>query len=260
MWIMFFIVFVPIIIGLIHFCFSEKNNTKDYVLNSQNKQSQEINKKISDYEQKKIEYKIPTTAKSVFMPSVGRYFICKQNNFLILFGDSYVFYNKQKNSIQSIYVIPIDFILYYKIQGEVRYEMQISGGGGGGSSIKGAVVGGLIAGSAGAIIGSRNKINEIKSETVKKDERIVELVYITNKNNENSLSLFFDYNSLSVFSELIPEKSYESYKKNKQQIIEINPTNKDIFLQIEKLAELKNKNILTEEEFLEKKTKLLSQI
>ena len=73
------------------------------------------------------------------------------------------------------YNISLDKIEYYGVEGKVFRENKISGGGGGGSSVVGAIVGGAIAGETGAIIGSRRKVNEIKSELLTHDNRAMVL-------------------------------------------------------------------------------------
>ncbi len=73
--------------------------------------------------------------------------------------------------------IPIDRIQYYTKEGDVQYTSHVSGGGGGGSSLSGAIVGGLIAGDAGAIIGSRKKTAPIKTEIQTHDTRQTVLRY-----------------------------------------------------------------------------------
>lgn len=78
-----------------------------------------------------------------------------------------------------IYVteIPIDRIQYFTKEGDVQYTSNVSGGGGGGSSLSGAIVGGLIAGDAGAVIGSRKKTAPIKTEIQTHDTRQTVLRY-----------------------------------------------------------------------------------
>lgn len=74
-------------------------------------------------------------------------------------------------------IIRYDDIAYYEKTGDIQYTSKVSGGGGGGSSIKGAIVGGIIAGEAGAIIGSRNKINEVNTVVETHDTRQTVLYY-----------------------------------------------------------------------------------
>ena len=73
--------------------------------------------------------------------------------------------------------IPIDRIQYFTKEGDVQYTPNVSGGGGGGSSLSGAIVGGLIAGDAGAVIGSRKKTAPIKTEIQTHDTRQTVLRY-----------------------------------------------------------------------------------
>jgi len=99
--------------------------------------------------------------------------------------------------------IPLSNIKSYIRKGDFRTEMRITGGGGGGSSIKGAVIGDVIAGPAGAIIGSRKKTEAIKTENVVIDERetIVQIHY-----NDERKFLFFDSKTYDVLLKIMPEK------------------------------------------------------
>jgi len=104
--------------------------------------------------------------------------------------------------------IPIDKVIYYKEEGSLRYEQEISGGGGMGISYTSAVIGGLLFGTAGAIIGSRNgqEIREIKSETREIDTRIVILKMYDQYNNISNF--VFDCNAVNAFEWYISEKEY----------------------------------------------------
>ena len=105
----------------------------------------------------------------------------------------------------------IDFkdVKYYNINGSEREKQVISGGGGGGSSIKGAVVGGLVAGEVGAIIGSRKKTEEIKTSYEKIDDR---KLVITFKNG--TTKDIKDFSLYEYLLENVPEKDYENYIYN----------------------------------------------
>ncbi|WP_010243672.1 hypothetical protein [Acetivibrio cellulolyticus] len=89
----------------------------------------------------------------------------------------------------KLYTILLDKIEYYATRGEIVHENKITGGGGGGSSIKGAVIGGVIAGEAGAIIGSRKKLDPIKSELIAHDNRETFLNFFDDNNIKNSMFL-----------------------------------------------------------------------
>lgn len=163
--------------------------------------------------------------------------------------------------------IPKDNITSFLRQGDVYNELKISGGKveGGGSSIGGAIVGGVIAGGAGAVIGSRKEVKgeEIKSENIRIDKRQTILEFIVNDKYEH---LFFDSDAYDILIKLIPEKEVQlvnnrnaSKPKNVNDNKNVN-LNKTITEQIRELAKLKDDGILSEEEFIEIKKKLLKQM
>lgn len=87
-------------------------------------------------------------------------------------------------------------ILFWREIGDVRYISNVSGGG---SSIKGAVAGAVIAGDAGAIIGSRKGVT---TETKEIDTR--ELVLKLTNGTEKKLTYIYKDALMNV----IPEKEY----------------------------------------------------
>jgi len=172
--------------------------------------------------------------------------------------------NDSPSNIEKIilFKIPINKLEYYATRGEVVYENKITGGGGGGSSIGGAVVGGVIAGGTGAVVGSRKKIDPIKSELVTHDTRETFLNFFDDENKKHSL--FFDFDDYRKFSELLPEKAFEIVNIIKTKSILNKAINEDsavtITDQIRELAKLKDEGLLTDEEFSEKKKALLEKI
>lgn len=158
----------------------------------------------------------------------------------------------------KISVIPIENIKYFAKDGDISYETQITGGGGGGSSVKGAVIGGVIAGGAGSVIGSRQKTNEIKSETLTHDTRKTILKYYENNalQSVEYLIEFFD-----IFEELIPDKEYnivvakESLKSNSIN----NDFSNNVKDKLRQLNDFKLEGLITEEEYITKKQELLTQ-
>ena len=155
-------------------------------------------------------------------------------------------------------VIPITQIEYFSLEGEIFMETKITGGGGGGSSITGAVVGGLIAGGAGAIVGSRKGITPISSQIIKHDNRETELKYYDDENNLQTL--MFSYESYEIFKLLIPEKEYRfiiSKKTIKNNMFENSENIKD---KIRKLNELKVEGLITEDEYNNQKAILLNKL
>lgn len=94
--------------------------------------------------------------------------------------------------------IPIEDILYFEEYGELRKYSVTSGGG---ISLKGALIGKVLAGDTGMIIGSREPI---RTDIVSEDDRAVELIY---KNSCGEFeNLEFTHEAYAVFKKLIPEK------------------------------------------------------
>lgn len=91
---------------------------------------------------------------------------------------------------------PINQIMFFREVGNVQYTTSVSGGG---VNLAGAVVGGMVAGAAGAVIGSRQAIT---SSTKTHDDRKVVLKL---NNGEEKL---FDYKCYDYFIKMIPEKEY----------------------------------------------------
>ncbi len=104
----------------------------------------------------------------------------------------------------------IDEIKYYRLVGSVYQQQYITGGGGGGSSIGGAVVGSLVAGDVGAIIGSRKKVDNIKTTYETKDDRELELTF------KDDTTITMSYKFYDKLLEYIPEKEYDNYIANKK--------------------------------------------
>ena len=117
--------------------------------------------------------------------------------------------------------IRIENIFYYQESGKIEarerkagYVRQSKSPG----VIESAIVGGLIAGSTGAIVGGMagmNNTNQRSNEytiTEYNDNRIISLFY-KDKDGKNKLYQFMDLNNYNatwkILSELIPDKSYE---------------------------------------------------
>lgn len=146
--------------------------------------------------------------------------------------------------------ISISNIQCFSRLGDLNSYTKITGGGGGGSSIGKAIVGGVIAGEAGAIIASRNKTEEIKSEHVIEDNRNTVLEI---KDNNAMYYLKFESNDYNTFLKLIPNKEI-SFVKNRSNVED------SVYEKIKKLSNLKDEGILTEQEFTNKKSQLLESI
>lgn len=229
---------------------------------------------ISDYKKKQNSINMPRTVKTikyiessencpiVLGESGNHAYIWKSKNTIFLFPSVPTKENLYSRSYIQLNAISIDKIEYFGSRGEIYRENKITGGDGGGSSLGGAVIGGMIAGDAGAIIGSRKGIKEIKSELITHDERVTFLNFF-NENKERC-TLIFDFATFEIFNDLIPEKEYSIVKsiKNIKIIKQKSSTNENSNIpeQLRELAKLKNEGILTEQEFLEKKKILLEKI
>ena len=154
----------------------------------------------------------------------------------------------------GIVEIPIDDIVLFTRYGDMYTTTTVSGGG---SSLGGAIIGGMIAGDAGAIIGSRR---EVTVSTLKVDER--QTVLCVKKDNYEEY-LFFNQQGYDGFLSLIPSKEMTMVNSQNSKInSETNPAtqNDDIYEKIKKLARLKEEGVITEEEFSESKRELLSKL
>ena len=240
--------------------YNQNKETKEQALDEKQNLLNEYNIILKNNQQEIQEIKKETC----YMDSkgYGNDFFCMgysfiKNNILSFLEEIYPINNANKLTIEQIkskikepYRINIKFdeIKYYKLKGKIETKQKVIGTGGG-SSLSGAILGSAIAGSTGAIIGSRKNI-EIKTTENTTDTR--SLIVKTTNNKEYQ---FFCYQLYDVLFDLIPKKDYDVYKKSLNQ----NEENDNIE-QLEKLAELKDKGIITEAEFEESKKKILSKL
>lgn len=114
------------------------------------------------------------------------------------------------NGNEKVFIsrIPIEEVLYFRQIGSLRYEQLIYGSGGSSNSYGGAIVGGLLFGSAGAIIGSRKNEREtnISTKTIEKDTRLLVMAI---KHEATIYQISFGLNSEDVFNWILPDKRYE---------------------------------------------------
>lgn len=166
----------------------------------------------------------------------------------------YLVHNDLVNCLGGI-KIPIKSIKSFLRQGDMYIETNISGGGGGGSSITGAVVGGVIAGGTGAVIGSRKKSQEIKTENKQIDNRetILEFEY-----NDETYYMFLASEAYEILLKLIPQKEFNFVSRDNIKKSDNKLNEETAFNNIRELAKLKDEGILTEEEFQAKKKQLLN--
>lgn len=172
------------------------------------KDTDDYNRRLSEIiDSNKIKYEVPrnTSDYKVITYFRGHPKLCNQLSYMVWIKDSN--WNLVDSNLgltcEGGVKIPLDNIKSFTRKGDIRTETRISGGGGGGSSIKGAVIGEMLAGPAGAIIGSRKKNDAIKTENVVIDERqtIMEI-----EQHDERRFLFFDSKAYDVFLQMIPEK------------------------------------------------------
>ena len=159
---------------------------------------------------------------------------------------------------ESLKQIKLSEILYYRFYSQVDMISEVRGGGGsikgGGTNLNGAVLGGVIAGSTGAIIGSREKIsgtiNPITTSVQKYDNS-----YVILKTQKETIK-FITKSTVQTLEKMMPEKDYDRINDH-EKISEKNNLD-DSIEEIRKYKQLLDEGIITQEEFDIKKKQLLN--
>lgn len=152
--------------------------------------------------------------------------------------------------------ILLEDIQYFKIEGNVQYISDVSGGG---VNMQGAVAGAIIAGDTGAVIGSRVGTNT-KTNIIEKDHRHIVLVY-KEKGILKSMDIksFQPDKTIDVLRNLIPQKEDTVVALNKQESTgNITSAQLSSADELRKYKELLDDGIITQEEFDAKKKQLLN--
>ena len=103
--------------------------------------------------------------------------------------------------------LAMEDIVYYAKEGDVHVTEKVTGGGGGGTSYVGAFFGGLAFGATGAIIGSRKRVEPIRSQTVIHDMRKTILkYYVQQEENKRFISDEYPFELYDLLEKIIPEK------------------------------------------------------
>ncbi|MDE5539817.1 MAG: SHOCT domain-containing protein, partial [Bacilli bacterium] len=196
------------------------------------------------------------------IPSNRKICHVKINNIDIDFGSRcYIWRDENFLSICNTVIrngvkIKIPNIKYYRITGDKYVTTEVTGGGGGGTSIKGAIIGGIIAGEAGAIIGSRKPIESVKSSSTVHDKQSV-LMY----SNNSSMILKFNSEVYDVLLDLLPEKEYEyTIHETKESSPNTPSDTTDTKSKLKELKSMFEEDLITEEEYNSKKQELLSKM
>lgn len=110
-----------------------------------------------------------------------------------------------------------------------------------------AVVGGVLFGGAGAVLGGL-----MGKEKVKKDE----IILLVNHKGEEVV-LVVSGMAMSKLEEVLPNKKVRQSQAIPTALRSNKPPKVDIYVELEKLSDLKEKGIITEEEFNSKKKQIL---
>lgn len=165
-----------------------------------------------------------------------------------------------KPDVSTLHLITISLesILYFEEVGELRKYTKVSGGG---TSLKGALVGYVIAGDIGALIGSRSSI---ETEIVSEDDRRIELIYRDQDDTINNIE--FTYDAYYILKKIIPSKEFRriirlnmSQGANKSNNID-NQNFEKVKNKLEQLNELQKEGLINEKEFLERKNDILNSL
>lgn len=141
-------------------------------------------------------------------------------------------------------------ISHYKLSGSERSETKVQSANDG-VNVKGAVIGGIIGGEAGAVIGSQHNKGRIYSNTEHFDDRYVELYYSENgQTNKLKLSV----TAYPLLEKWYPDKEYEYVLSHAQT----EDKKDDKFEEVKKYKDLLDSGIITEAEFEAKKKELLN--
>lgn len=173
-------------------------------------------------------------------------------------GKNLIFCNYALNGSafsEKLLIIPFDKIIFFTKDGNISYSNKIINEGKN-MSVSGAIVGGLIAGDAGAIIGAGKDANKIQNITVTHDEVHTFIYY-----NVGSSVKIVDVKGEkfnTYILQLLPQKEY-NYVNNQtcnSAILE----NDSIKTALKKLKELYDSGLIDEVEYKNKKDQLLNQL
>ena len=162
----------------------------------------------------------------------------------------------------AVTIIPMEDIVSFQLVGNIDRVTTTSGGGGGGGqpNLGGALLGGLLFGTAGAIIGAQTGIyiDPIKSSTTEYDTRKTLLNIKNAQGVAETKELPFYY--AEVFTKVIPEKEFsfiQAEKSSDKAIKEEKAQDTNSIEALKKFKELLDMGVITQEEFDAKKKQLL---
>lgn len=165
-----------------------------------------------------------------------------------------VFYDDFKG---NMLVIPTDDILYFNKCGGIAYTNRVVDKGKN-ISISGAVVGGIIAGGAGAIIGATKDSHKIDNVTVKHDDVRTHIYFKSSQ--EIKIVAVEGEMFYNCIMQLLPQKDYlfaRNTVNEESKERDCNNSLEESFVTVKSLYE---KGLIDENEYKEKKAQLLNEV
>lgn len=193
----------------------------------------------------------------------------KEFDSILEFDDKIVALNKEKQELYILFDNELDKIIKFNsiIECQIIENSNVMDSGG----IGRALVGGMIAGGTGAIVGattrkSKNIVSNLSIRVVTNDieDSLYNLVIIADSIDTNKILEADFYKQAINFANNVYATIQAIIKDNSKNIkaetnIQEHSSNNGLE-QLEKLAELKEKGILTDEEFTEAKQKILEKL
>ena len=205
------------------------------------------------------------SVKSVTNASDGYDYVLGKDNENSLYVVEKKYYSNSSNDESQFRFekILFDDIQFFSKEGDIQYTTQVSGGGarGGGSSLK-AVIGGLVAGGAGAIIGSRKKVqvDEIRTVEHKHDSRVTIIRY--KKNGMLKEKKYTGFDAYEFLLESFPEKDLTnmqvSSNGNTESLKQSKNTENSVEERLTRIKDLYEKGLLEEEDYQKKKEEIMA--
>ena len=156
----------------------------------------------------------------------------------------------------NILTIPFDEILFYTKDGNVSYSNKIINEGKN-ISVSGAIVGGLIAGGAGAIIGAGKDANKFQNVTVTHDE-VHTFIYYNAGSDCVKIADVKGQKFYTYILQLLPQKEYNYVNSmSSNTTVSDSETVKEA---LKKLKDLYDTGLIDDSEYKTKKEELLSKI
>lgn len=155
----------------------------------------------------------------------------------------------------NMLIIPFDDIMFFTKDGNVSYTNEIINAGKN-ISVSGAIMGGLIAGEAGAIIGAGKDANKIQNVAVAHDD-VHTFIYYNAGYNCVKIADVKGQKFYTYILQLLPHKEYHYVNDATPQTNNRNESVKD---SLKKLKDLYESGLIDDTEYKSKKGQLLNQL